>query len=119
MQTRLHRFDVVRLERGASNCTYIATATHAGDVVLRAVANHSPAPSATFIRLRVMTGIVPSNALVHVGSRFCFRSLLDESPSVAVPGLLCALFAHAFTHSLTDLPFVRCLVLAQRRHTCI
>ena len=81
IHTRLHRFDVVRLTKGAANCTFTLTATNIGDAVLQVSWKTANAPSTSYIRIRTVSGITPELPLIHVGAAVCFHSVI-ESPDV-------------------------------------
>jgi hypothetical protein len=104
LQWRLHRFDVVRLTRAPESCTFIATATNLGDVVLQVsakptAASSSAVTSTTYVRIRVVSGIEPSYPLVHVGARICLHSVLqDVNVSQEIQGVSLDDFVVAFLH---------------------
>ena len=73
---RLNRFDIVRVTPG-SNGTFILKAAAKGQVIVRVFLLHHPRVS-DYIRVHVGYAIIPSLAVVHVGTKVCFTTHLTE-----------------------------------------
>ena len=73
---RLNRFDIVRVTPG-SNGTYIFKAAAKGQVIVRVfLLPHTRIGD--YIRVHVGYAIIPSLAVVHIGTKVCFTTHLTE-----------------------------------------
>ena len=73
---RLNRFDIVRVTPG-TNGTYVFKAAAKGQVIIRVFLLHQPRIG-DYIRVHVGYAIIPSLAVVHVGTKVCFTTHLTE-----------------------------------------
>lgn len=73
---RLNRFDIVRVTPG-TNGTYIFKAASKGQVIIR-VFVLPQSRIGDYIRVHVGYAIIPSLAVVHVGTKVCFTTHLTE-----------------------------------------
>ena len=74
---RLNRFDIVRVTPG-TNGTYIFKAAAKGQVILRVFLLAPHSRIGDYIRVHVGYAIIPSLAVVHVGTKVCFTTHLTE-----------------------------------------
>ena len=74
---RLNRYDIARVSPESGNATYIIKAAKEGDATLKIWVKSLP-HIGNYIRIRVGYAILPSLAIVHLGSKICFTTHLTE-----------------------------------------
>ena len=74
---RLNRYDIARVSPESGNATFIIKAAKEGDTTLK-IWVKSLVHVSNYIRIQVGYAILPSLAMVHLGSKVCFTTHLTE-----------------------------------------